>query len=137
MSEEDVSTESSFFPALVICCSWRNTRSKSRRGTWETPERLLMMKETAAVVLLESQGPQIRKTLPNQDLAKKAEKIFSYWRTCKPYRVHYKAIVYVGITDWYQVINSIHVIRTSAIRFWQFTLQVSYSLMLELMNNRC
>lgn len=37
-----------------------------------------MKKETVAAVLQDSQGPQIRRTVPNQDLEKKAEKIFSY-----------------------------------------------------------
>lgn len=37
-----------------------------------------MKKEPAAAGLLESQGPQIRRTVPNPDLEKKAGKIFSY-----------------------------------------------------------
>lgn len=37
-----------------------------------------MKKETAAAVLLESQGPQTKRTWLNPDLEKKAGKIFNY-----------------------------------------------------------
>lgn len=37
-----------------------------------------MKKEMAVAVLLESQGPQVRRILSNRDLEKKAGKIFSY-----------------------------------------------------------